>query len=44
MEPLFPPRRVTIVTLIDPISGSAPGPNLNKANQVRGVLETGVLF
>lgn len=35
---------LSVVSIIDGISGDALGPNLNKANQVRGILETGVLF
>ena len=35
---------VSVVSIIDGISGYALGPSFAKANQVRGILETGVLF
>ena len=35
---------VSYVALLDAVDGFALGPNLNKKNQVRGIVETGVLF
>ncbi len=35
---------LSYVALFDAVDGFAFGPNLNKTNQVRGLLETGVLF